>query len=248
MQEQQNNSVKVFLIAGVIITICVGGFLLFDKLTSRDMKAVIVNRLSKGIVETKKEVTPEEKVLNAVNANRSRIVKIYIASQGKPVENGEGESERGDFLAKGIIYSDKGLIVTTRSYFQEGVSYSIAIPGRKELITAEPVTVGEQFVIFKVDVKMPLVAELDKSKLSKGDIVVSIGGQQEDTMATGEVFLVDRSTDNIFIITTIPGKSVEIGAPLMNIRRKVVGLYVKESVDGKAVFISVEDIDKVVKK
>jgi S1-C subfamily serine protease len=246
MQEQQNNSVKVFLISGVIIAICVGGFLLFDKLTSRDMKAVVVNRLSKGVVEVKEEVTPERKVLDAVNTNRSRVVKIYATSPKKSGEN--GTLKKGAFLARGIIYSDDGLIVTSRSYFQEGASYLIEIPGQKDVVMVKPLTMGKQFVTFKMDAKMTLVAEIDKSKLSKGDIVVSIGGQEEDTMVTGEIFLVDKSTDDTFIITTIPGKNVEIGTPLMNIKQKVIGLYTKVSTDGKAVFISVENIDKIVKK
>jgi S1-C subfamily serine protease len=211
------------------------------------MQAIVVNRLSKGIIETKEEATPEEKVLEAVNVNRSRTVKIYAPLSDKNTVEGKN-AKVGKFLARGIVYSEDGLIITNRSYFQEGVSYSVFIPGQKDFITIEPLTVGDNFVTFKVDVSVPLVAQISKAEVSKGDMVVAIGGHLEDTMATGEVFLVDKSTDTTFIITTIPAKSVEIGAPLMNIDGKIIGLHVKGSVDGKAVFISMKNTGKIIKK
>ncbi len=236
------SGMKTILIVVGVIVVCIILFLIFDKMTPYDTKTIVGDRLKQGLVDEKIEITPEEKILDSVNTNRSRIVKIYFPSQ---------DSESGDdkkFLAKGIIYSDDGVIVTSRGYFQEDISYAIEIPGRKELVVTEPTMIGEQFVTFEVDGVMPLVAQIDKSKLSKGDMVVAIGGQAEDTMATGEIFLVDDTADGTFIVTTIPASSVEIGAPLINTEQKVIGLYLKESVDGKAVFVATEDIDKIVKK
>jgi len=244
MNKQQNGSIKTFLIIVVGIVILVVSFLIFDKFTSRDMKAVVINRLSEGVVETKKKKTPEEKILTAVNNNRSRVVKIYATSQNKNTSSDNRDLVKGELLAKGIIYSKRGLIISVKNSFQKEKSYLIEIPGKKEPIIVKPSKIGEQFVSFDANIDMPLVVQVDKEKLSKGDLVVAVGGKDEDSIAKGEVFLVDKSTENDFIITTIPAKSITTGAPLMNIKKKVIGLYLKGSVDGKAVFISVNNLNK----
>lgn len=238
MNKRGNGKLRMIFIVGTILVVCFVLFFIFDKATPYSAKDVVMSRLTEGVVEMKKEPAPEEKVVDAVNTNRSRVVNIYALADSDTA----GKRSEDNFLARGIIYSQDGAIVTTRGEFQEGVSYAIEIPGKKESIVIEPTMVTEQFVTFKVDENMSLAAQLDRSKPSKGDMVVALGGKQEDEMATGEVFLVDGSADQTYIITTIPSVNIEAGAPLMNTDQDVVGLYVKGSFDGKAVFISADDV------
>ncbi|PID52295.1 MAG: hypothetical protein CR972_02360 [Candidatus Moraniibacteriota bacterium] len=238
MKKRKYKWLKILVI---IASIGVITFVVYNKMPQHSKEAII-NRLTRGIIETKQPVTVEKKVVDAVNTNRSRTVRFYMPSKG------DVQNDKQKFLAKGIMYSKNGILVTARGYFQEGISYEIAIPGQKEHVVAVPFNVGKNFVFFDIKQNMPFVAELSNSPVSVGDTVVAIGGEEEDQIATGEVRLVERTDHDSFIVTTIPSHQMTIGSPLMNEKREVVGLYFKKSVDNKAVFVSVRGVDKIINK
>lgn len=241
----------IFLIATVTAVIVLaivflGSYFLGGKSSVvNNVKEKATERLTKGIVDQNKqgEIAPEAAILQAINANRTRTVKIY----NKISAEDDLKIKEKEFLGRGIILSKDGLIVTGRGGFQNGQKYSIMLPGRKDIFELEPVAIEENVVFFKLPVELTLIADLDISKPKVNDLVVAIGGREKDGMATGRVLKVDTVLDNTIIYTTIPSKSIETGTPLINKEKKIIGMYISKSEEGKGLFISGQDIQKMVK-
>lgn len=199
----------------------------------------VSERLTKGIADNKQEqVTPEKAVLKAINANRSRVVKIYAK-----LDNAIDLNERNEkFLARGIIISEDGKIATVKGAFQTTEEYSIIVPGKEDVFNVRPLEVGKQLAFFKIPAKFNLVVNLDNSQPKEGDLVVAIGGREKDGMAVGEVLKVENVLDNTLITTTIPPKSIEAGTPLINQKEKVIGIYSATDERGRSLFIAGKDI------
>ena len=242
------NIIKLIIIVAVITAIVVLlAVFAINSILKKNPRAVnragekISERLGKGVIEKKEEVKPEEAVLKAINANRSRVVKIYQSDLEKA---GTPDDKNKMFLARGIIISKDGLIATAKGAFRTDDEYAIVVPGRQDIFKLKPIKVGEKLAFFKIPTKFDLIASLENSQPQKGDLVVAIGGREKDGMAVGEILNVEKVLKNTFITTTIPPKSIEAGTPLINQDEKIIGIYTAVDEQGKSLFISGEDIKK----
>lgn len=238
--------IKLILTVTILTTVFVLGlafaFKFFSCQKSIGLKNVtnkVGARLTEGVIDNKQEkTTPEKAVLKAINANRSRVVKIYAK-----LDNTIDLNERNEkFLARGIIISEDGKIATVKGAFQTTEEYSVIVPGKEDVFNVQPLEVGKQLAFFKIPAKFNLVVNLDNSQPKEGDLVVAIGGREKDGMAVGEVLKVENVLDNTFITTTIPPKSIEAGTPLINQKEKVIGIYSATDEKGRSLFIAGKDI------
>jgi hypothetical protein len=208
-------------------------------------KESVGKRLTQGVVPTEKEeITPEKAVLQAINANRSRTVKIY---RHLSLEDDLSVKER-EFLGRGLIISKDGLVVTGKGGFQNDQEYSVVIPGQKEIVNLKPLAIEKEITVFRLPGEFRLIAELSSDLPKKDDLVVAIGGRERDGMATGRILKVEKVVDEQIIYTTIPTKSVEVGAPLINQEKEIIGMYISKSDSGKALFIATSDIKKIIQE
>lgn len=231
----------------VTVVVVVTGGLLFNyffKENSGEISSVKIvkdkmsGRLTKGLIEEKIKVKPEEAVLQAVTANRSRIIKIY-----SELTSGDEQTKRkNNFLGRGIILTNEGLVVTGKGGFVVNKKYAVVVPGRSDIFEIEPVLINEYFAFFKLPAELAMFASLDSKKPEEEDLVVAISGREDDSMATGKIVKIVTLNDSIMLYTTIPSSSIEVGAPLINQEKKIIGMYVSKSEGGKSVFISSRDI------
>ncbi len=244
--------IKLTLTITTLTTVVVLGlafsFRFFSCQKSTGLKNItnkVGGRLTEGIIDDKQEkTTPEKAVLKAVNANRSRVVKIYA----KLNNNADLNEKNEKFLARGIILSEDGIIVTAKGAFQERKEYSIIIPGKKDIFNLQPLKVGERLAFFKIPTKFNLVVNLENSQPQKNDLVVAISGREKDGMAVGKILKIENIMDNTLITTTIPPKSIEAGTPLINQKEKVIGIYSATDEEGRSLFVTGKDIKKAKSK
>jgi len=237
-------SITAVIVLGVVFF---GSYFFGGKLSvMNNVREKATERLTKGVIDQnkKEEIAPETAILQAINANRTRTVKIY----GKLSAEDTFDIKEKEFLGRGIVLSKEGLVVTGRGGFDLKQEYSVVLPGRKDIFELRPVLVDENLVFFKLPAEVTLIADLDISKPEVDELVVAIGGREKDGMATGRVLKVDTVLDNTLIYTTIPSKSIEIGTPLINKKKRIIGMYISKSEKGRGLFISSQDIQKMIKK
>ncbi len=231
-------TLTTIIVLGLVFSL---GFFLNHNSTIKRLANKIGERLTKGVIVNKEEqTTPEKAILKAVNANRSRVVKIY-AKLNKDADLNEKNEK---FLARGIVVLNNGTIATAKGGFRDDQEYSIIIPGEKNVFNIRPSIVGKQLVFFKVPLKFNLVVSLDSFKPKKRDLVVAIGGREKDGMAVGEILKVENVLNTTLITTTIPPKSIEAGTPLINQKGEVIGIYSTADDKGRSLFIAAKDVKK----
>ncbi len=244
--------IKLILTVVILTAVAVLGlafaFRFFSCQKSTGLKNVadkVEGRLTEGIIDDKQEkTTPEKAVLKAVNANRSKVVKIYAKLNDRADLNEKNEK----FLARGVIVSKDGIVATVKGAFQAEKEYSIIAPGKKDVFEVRPLKIGKRLAFFKIPAEFNLVVDLENSQPQKDGLVVAIGGREKDGMAVGKILKMENVMDNTLITTTIPPKSIEAGTPLINQKEKVIGIYSGTDEEGRSLFVVGKDIKRAKSK
>ncbi len=246
--------IKIIVLSAIIsmvLTITVGAIVIYNIGTDKTIEIVsplvekTKNRVTDGVVpdnkKNKKPKTDADLIMDAVAKNKAGSAMIY-----KKVEKSDIlKEEDSNFVARGIIVTTNGLIVTDADAVKSVDKYIIIVPGVKEKFIAEYIKEEDGLAVLKIDIATSMIAHLGKMKVESGQLVVAITGKKQMSIATG--IIVSADNKNGIISTNMVGEFVP-GSMLITKDGTVIGINIVVAQKSNEVsFLSSDVIEKVVK-
>jgi hypothetical protein len=138
------------------------------------------------------------------------IMEAVAANQGNSVLIYEQSATGEEFVARGIMISTDGRIVTDEAVIHASSSYVVAVPGTRGRLAAAQLAVVDGLAVLDIPITTTLVASFTNTTPSGQELVVAITGTEEMSIATG--IITDTATSgvldtNIYGVT-VPGSSL----------------------------------------
>lgn len=168
-------------------------------------------RLTEGIIppaEREEPKTDADLILDAVASNRGSSVLIYKTT-----------ATEENFVARGLLSTTDGIVLTDDAVIQPGVEYVISVPGTRDPFQASQLSTVDDVAILKIDINTTLVAEFTDFVPTTESLVVALNGDEALQIATGIITGVREDA----LITNIVG-AMTPGTPLVAKDGSVIGL------------------------
>lgn len=158
-------------------------------------------RVTEGVVppsEKKEPATEADLIMEAVASTQGASVLIYR------VEEGDAEET---FVARGLLVSTDGLIVTDLEALSKNATYTVAVPGVKErLVVEKRALYDEALAVLAVSHTTTLLPKFTDTGLENEQLVVAITGDKNQRIATGIVTeSLEESVRTNLVGTITPG-------------------------------------------
>lgn len=158
--------------------------------------------------------TEADLILEAISRNQGSSVLIYKKAVSED-----------NFVARGLLITTDGVIITDEAALQAGVDYVVAIAGKREVLPANRLFEQDGLAVLKTDITTTQVARFSNDLLTTESLVAAINGTDKAQIATGIInapVSADRVTTNI-VGTMVPG------APVVSKAGFVIGIATAES-------------------
>lgn len=139
-------------------------------------------KVTEGVVppsERKEPVTEADLIMEAVASTQGSSVLIYRTDAGVAEET---------FVARGLLVSTDGLIVTDMEALSKNATYTVAVPGVKDrLVVLDSAPYGEALTVLSVTYSTTLLPKFSDAVVDTEQLVVAITGDKNQRIATGIV-------------------------------------------------------------
>jgi hypothetical protein len=158
-------------------------------------------RVTEGVVppsERKEPATEADLIMEAVASTQGASVLIYRVGEGVAEET---------FVARGLLVSTDGIIVTDMEALSKNATYTVAVPGVKErLVVEKRALYGEALAVLSVTYASTLLPKFTDTGLENEQLVVAITGDKNQRIATGIVTeSLEESVRTNLVGTITPG-------------------------------------------
>lgn len=180
-------------------------------------------RITENIVppSTTSEQTEADRIMAAVARSQGSSVLIYRA--------GASTSTEPVLVARGLIFSTAGLVVTDSSVFQASNEYVVQVPGVRDRLPVirTATTSNPSLIVLTIAHNTTLIPLFTQNLPVPNDLVVSITGEATERIATG---IVTESSSNR-LSTNLVGTFIP-GSILVNTESQVIGIATVDAQTG----------------
>jgi hypothetical protein len=214
----------VAIVLTIVLTAVLTLGAVFFVLTSLG-KQEVVNEVS-PFVETAKDkitevVVPDVKKPDEPKTEADQIMDAVAQNQGSSVLIFKADGGTGKFIARGLVLTSDGYLLTDKNSVSGTGVYSVVVPGMKDRLVAQKIAEKDSLALLKIDLNTSLLGTFSDDVPTLKDLVVAVTGNEKMSIATGIVTTIDTTTG--VIGTNLVG-AIAPGSLLVSKNGSIVGL------------------------
>ncbi len=208
-----------------------------DKADKKEDKGILnpLESLNTKLVEVANSVMPSVVSIQAIRTVTDQEYRERSKAVPRDPYAVVKEPNKILFRGSGIVYDDKGHILTNHHLLLDSKDIRVTLSDKREfrasLVGSDPATDIAVLKLVKVPDKLPVIAQGDSEKVRSGEMVIAVGRSLgiPHTVAIGVVSGLTRQHPGLaeyeyFLQTDAPINSGNSGGALINIRGELVGI------------------------